>query len=109
MPTPSLVSTTLFRLRKLSRRMWVRTTAFALLALVAALFSRLVAPVLPTSLARAVDVDAVLDILAVLSSSMLAVTGALCRRNHTVVSTGGRRTKIAGNIAAAIWKAPERS
>lgn len=74
MPTPSLVSTTLFRLRKLSRRMWVRTTAFALLALVAALFSRLVAPVLPTSLARAVDVDAVLDILAVLSSSMLAVT-----------------------------------
>src|SRR5690606_9001108 len=74
MPTPSLVSTTLFRLRKLSRRMWVRTTAFALLALAAALFSRLVAPALPDALTHVVDVDAVLDILTVLSSSMLAVT-----------------------------------
>src|SRR5690606_37458954 len=37
-------------------------------------FSRLVAPALPDALTHVVDVDAVLDILTVLSSSMLAVT-----------------------------------
>ena len=68
------VSTSLFRLRKALRRMWVRTTAFAVLALVAAALSRIIAPLLPDALVKVVHVDAVLDILTVLSSSMLAVT-----------------------------------
>lgn len=68
------VSTSLFRLRKGLRRMWVRTTAFAVLALVAAALSRIIAPLLPDALVKVVHVDAVLDILTVLSSSMLAVT-----------------------------------
>ena len=68
------VSTSVFRLRKMLRRMWVRTTAFAVLALAAAVFSRFIAPLLPDSVVEVVHVDAVLDILTVLSSSMLAVT-----------------------------------
>ncbi len=68
------VSTSLFRLRKVLRRMWVRTTSFALLALLAAAFSRIIAPILPDAVVQFVRVDAVLDILTVLSSSMLAVT-----------------------------------
>ncbi len=68
------LSTSLFRLRKVLRRMWVRTTAFAVLALVAAALSRIIAPLLPDALVKVVHVDAVLDILTVLSSSMLAVT-----------------------------------
>lgn len=68
------VSTSLFRLRKALRRMWVRTTAFAVLALVAAALSRIIAPLLPDAVVKVVHVDAVLDILTVLSSSMLAVT-----------------------------------
>lgn len=68
------VSTSLFRLRKGLRRMWVRTTAFAVLALVAAALSRIIAALLPDALVKVVHVDAVLDILTVLSSSMLAVT-----------------------------------
>ena len=68
------VSTSIFRLRKVLRRMWVRTTAFAVLALLAAALSRIIAPLLPDAVVEVVHVDAVLDILTVLSSSMLAVT-----------------------------------
>lgn len=72
--TRKLLSKTIFRLRRLLRRMWVRTSAFALLALLAAIFSRALGPYLPEPLVDFIHVDAVLGILTVLSSSMLAVT-----------------------------------
>ena len=74
MKTRKLVSKSLFRFRRVLREMWVRTTAFALLALFAAFFSRVLGPYLPLPLVEFIHIDAVLSILTVLSSSMLAVT-----------------------------------
>jgi uncharacterized membrane protein len=74
MKTRKLVSTSFFRFRRLLRAMWVRTTAFALLALFAAVISRALGPYLPQALVDYIHIEAVPGILTVLSSSMLAVT-----------------------------------
>ncbi|HQU69139.1 MAG TPA: DUF2254 family protein [Albidovulum sp.] len=93
MPTKTrkLLSKSLFRLRRLFRRLWARTWGFALLALAAAALSRVLAPFLPASLTNLADVGAVLNILAVLSSSMLAVTtfslGVIMSTRLAIIST----------------------
>jgi uncharacterized membrane protein len=90
MKTRKLVSKSFFRLKRLLRQMWVRTSAFALLALFAAFLSRVFGPYLPQSLVEGIQIDAVLDILTVLSSSMLAVTtfslGVIMSTRHAISS-----------------------
>jgi uncharacterized membrane protein len=70
--------------------MWVRTSAFAVLALFAAFSSRAIAPYLPESFVKVLHVDDVLSILSVLSSSMLAVTtfslGVITATRHAISS-----------------------
>jgi uncharacterized membrane protein len=68
------VSKTVFRLRRLSRRLWIRTTLIALLALISALTSRLFAPLLPDAIAENLGPGPVTRLLEILASSMLAVT-----------------------------------
>ncbi|MGL4280743.1 MAG: DUF2254 family protein, partial [Albidovulum sp.] len=89
--TRKLLSKSLFRLRRLFRKLWVRTWGFALLALAAAGASRSLAPFLPASLTDVADVGAVLNILAVLSASMLAVTtfslGVIMSTRLAIIST----------------------
>lgn len=91
MGTRKLVSRSLFRLRRILRQLWVRTWGFALLALLAAVFSRRLSPFLPQALTDFVRVEAVLNILAVLSSSMLAVTtfslGVVMSVRLSIIST----------------------
>ena len=74
MKTRKLATQSFFRLRRMLRQIWVRTSAFALLALVAAIASRALGPYLPEAVIDFIQIDAVLNILTVLSSSMLAVT-----------------------------------
>ncbi|MEZ5778914.1 MAG: DUF2254 domain-containing protein [Paracoccaceae bacterium] len=69
-----LISQGWFRLRRIGRQLWVRTSAYAFLALFTAIGSRLVSPFIPDFLVSGIETDAVLSILGVVSSSMLAVT-----------------------------------
>ncbi len=59
---------------RLVRRIWFRAGMFSLAAVLLALASRLVAPLIPGDLALNVGQDAVDSILTILASSMLAVT-----------------------------------
>ncbi|MBM9592998.1 DUF2254 domain-containing protein [Roseitranquillus sediminis] len=68
------LSKALYRLRRFSRRIWVRTTAIAALALVAASSATLLAPLVPDEMASALGGSALVGILEILASSMLAVT-----------------------------------
>ena len=64
----------LYMLRRMSRRLWVRTTLIAVLALLAAGSSRWIAEILPGELAERVSRPAVERILEILAASMLTVT-----------------------------------
>lgn len=64
----------LVRLRKLSRRLWVRASLFCLLAIGTALFAILLGPYVPDDLAISIGGEAVDNLLSILASSMLAVT-----------------------------------
>jgi uncharacterized membrane protein len=68
------INKTLWALRELGRRMWVRAVSVALLGLAAALVGVLLAPWIPDALARRFGTEAVDQILDILASSMLAVT-----------------------------------
>ncbi|MGC9419908.1 MAG: DUF2254 domain-containing protein [Rhodovulum sp.] len=69
-----MLSKRLWQLIRLSRRLWVRTTLIALLGVVAALTAAALDPIMPAVLADRIGEDAVMPILNVLASSMLAVT-----------------------------------
>ncbi|ARC89458.1 DUF2254 domain-containing protein [Rhodovulum sp. MB263] len=64
----------LWQVLRLSRRLWVRTSLIAVLGIVAAGAAALLGPVIPQELADRLGKDAVMPVLDVLASSMLAVT-----------------------------------
>ncbi|PNK92900.1 DUF2254 domain-containing protein [Serratia odorifera] len=59
---------------QLTRKLWFRTCLFALLAVISALVSIVLKPIIPASIGGVVGADAVDNILNILASSMLAVT-----------------------------------
>lgn len=69
-----MMSTLIYRLWRLSRRIWIRTTLISLLAVVAAVLSPVISPLLPPKIAVSIDAAAVRQLLNVLSDSMLAIT-----------------------------------
>ena len=64
----------LFHLLRTLRKVWVRIVAFAVLAILTAALAQVIGPLLPRNIARQLGVDAVEDILSILTSSTLAVT-----------------------------------
>lgn len=69
-----LLTKPLFVLRRLGRRLWVRTSLISALAILSALLGPALGPLVPDDLARRIRADAVATILEILASSMLAVT-----------------------------------
>lgn len=63
-----------WQLLQLSRKLWVRTVAFAVLALLSALVAVLLQDLIPPALADIIGAGAAEKILTILASSMLAVT-----------------------------------
>lgn len=63
-----------FRLRELSRQIWVRVTAFAVLGVLTAVAGFLLKGLIPDQLPAKIGADAIESILQILASSMLAVT-----------------------------------
>lgn len=61
-------------LKRLLKRMWVRSALFCAVAVLTAGCSFLIAPVIPEHVAKAIGADSVDSVLTVLASSMLAVT-----------------------------------
>jgi uncharacterized membrane protein len=70
----ALLSKTLYRLQRLSRRLWVRAAGIAALGIVAALASRFLGFLVPDVVVENLDASSVVKILDILASSMLAVT-----------------------------------
>jgi uncharacterized membrane protein len=68
------ISKTWYEVRRYLRRLWVRAGSIALLALVAAWAARPLGPLIPEELASGLGGSALLRILEILASSMLAVT-----------------------------------
>ncbi len=68
-----MLSKRLWKLIQLSRKIWVRTTLIALLAVVAVAASSFLGRFIPDEIADRLGVEAVLPVLNVLASSMLAV------------------------------------
>ncbi|TMV09885.1 DUF2254 domain-containing protein [Ruegeria sediminis] len=64
----------IFLFRQLVRRLWVRTSLIAALALVSASLGPVLGPLVPATFAERLNADAVGRILEILASSMLAVT-----------------------------------
>lgn len=60
-------------LRKVSRKIWFRAVAFALMGVVAALLAAPIAAFIPSEIASRLDPDALAEILRILASSMLIV------------------------------------
>ena len=115
MANTTIATRTIFHLRRLSRRIWVRTNSFALLAFVAAGLSRPLATLLPDALLGLGDSQTVLDILSVLSSSMLAVTtfslGVILSARQAISSTITPRAHelVAGDpVTATLPVVPRR-
>lgn len=73
-PMRSSLSAILLRLRRFARQLWVRSVLIGALALVAAGASRLVYPVVPSSMGGIVGAEAVDHLLQIIADSMLAVT-----------------------------------
>lgn len=67
------ISSTFYRLRRLSRKIWLRSALIGLLGVVAAAGSGVLAPLVPDWIAKAVKPDAVEKILEIMASGMLAV------------------------------------
>lgn len=64
----------MFELRKVLRKLWVRTSVFALAGVAVVALTPLVSPLLPDWLADIEAANAIESILSILASSMLAVT-----------------------------------
>lgn len=69
-----MLSRKLLTLLRYTRKLWVRVVLIALLSLLAALLAPLLSPLLPTWLVDRLDRDAVMPVLTIIASSMLAVT-----------------------------------
>lgn len=69
-----MTSKTLWRLRLLTRKLWIRATLISLMAVAAALVAILLTPYLPDNLSTDIGAEAVDNILSIIASSMLAVT-----------------------------------
>lgn len=69
-----MLSKRLWKLLRLSRQLWVRATLIALLAILAAIAGVVLDPLIPSVVADRIGEDAVMPILNVLASTMLAVT-----------------------------------
>ncbi|MEX5729591.1 putative membrane protein [Rhodovulum iodosum] len=69
-----MISKRLWKLVRLSRQLWVRASLIALLAIFAAIAGVLLEPIIPAAIAERIGEDAVMPLLNVLASSMLAVT-----------------------------------
>lgn len=69
-----ILSTTVLSLLRLSRKLWLRVTLFALLAVLASAAAILFGAYIPTSLKSRFTPDAVMPILTILASGMLAVS-----------------------------------
>ena len=69
-----MLKSLLKRMRQMSRRIYVRVTLFAVLAVFAVLLSKLIAPLIPFDLKGRVGAEAVDTILNILATSMLTVT-----------------------------------
>jgi uncharacterized membrane protein len=67
-------SKTVWLLRQVLRRIWVRVVAFALLALAMVGAARVIGPVIPAEWHTRMGADSVDQVLGILASSMLAVT-----------------------------------
>lgn len=63
-----------WRLRRLGRRLGVKVVAYALLGVATALLAAPLEPLVPASLGRRIGAEAAADVLAILASSMLAIT-----------------------------------
>ena len=61
-------------LLQITRKLWVRASLFAVLAVISALAATVIGPFIPYKLSASIGADAVDDILKILASSMLAVT-----------------------------------
>lgn len=68
------LSKPVLKLLRFSRRLWVRVSLMALLAVVAPAVATLMAPLIPTSVSDRFDPSAVMPILTILASGMLAVS-----------------------------------
>lgn len=64
----------MFELRRVWRKLWVRTSAFALAGVAVVVLTPLVSPLLPDWLAEIEAAESIESILSILASSMLAVT-----------------------------------
>lgn len=69
-----MISRFAWKIREVLRRVWVRVVSFAALALLSAGLARALAPILPEEIALDTGSEAVAQLLAILTSSMLAVT-----------------------------------
>ncbi|CAM4371386.1 DUF2254 domain-containing protein [Palleronia rufa] len=72
--TRATLSKSFYRLRRLSRKLWIRSALIALLAVVAALTARPLAFLIPDPMAAGLTEGAVAEIVRIIASSMLAVT-----------------------------------
>lgn len=68
------MSKTQWLIHRMTRQLWFRSSLFALLAIITALVAIAIKPFIPVSVSGIVGSDAVDKILAILASSMLAVT-----------------------------------
>lgn len=68
------MSKTQWLIHRLTRQLWFRSSLFAVLAIITALVAIAIKPFIPVSVSGIVGSDAVDKILAILASSMLAVT-----------------------------------
>ena len=74
-----MISTFIQRAIPFLRQLYVRVLLIAALSLVSVALAKLLAPIIPIGLAKAIGADAVDPILTTLASSMLAVTRLLLR------------------------------
>jgi uncharacterized membrane protein len=116
---PSALSTPLYRLVRLSRRLWVRVGLIAAMALLSAVLSPVIGPLLPDRLAAGIDEGQLHALLGILSASMLAVTtfgvtvvatamltaaGQVTPRVHRVLrEDGGTQTVLATFMGAFVY------
>lgn len=68
------VSQPILKLLRVSRRLWVRVSLMALLAVIAPGIAALLAPVIPEGIGKRFEPSAVMPILTILASGMLAVS-----------------------------------
>ena len=82
-------------LRRLARALWLRVALFAGLAFLAVIAAHLAAPLVPGWLAERIDAQAVLPVLQILASSMLAVStfslGIMVQTHRTALQTATPR------------------